>query len=91
MILIRNVHEFSLYDFTTGMERGYSTKKLALVNHLKVKGSPVLPVLSFAVDDNWLSNVARNKIADVQRDNGHYYGVVDDDGSFQVMSRPIFL
>lgn len=76
---------FGSYNFATETVRGRLAERLAPLKRYKINDGPVVPMLDPSVGVNWLPNLAREAIFDIQRDYRWYCGVVDDDRGYQVL------
>lgn len=74
-------NDFLSYDFTTRTVEGYPAERLGPVKRQEAGGGPIAPVLTPAVDFNWLPGVVNETNFDVERDYRRYRGITDgDDG-----------
>lgn len=80
--LSAGVDQFISYNFATGTMRHYPAERLGLLERQKVDDGPVFPLFATMFEVNWLSDVTRKKISDVQRDHGRYAAVLADNGRF---------
>lgn len=74
--------KFVAYDFHTGAVRGYLAKRLAAVKWQKNGDGLVVPVLAPVANVNWLPNVARKTISDIQCGYRRYHSNIVVNGCF---------
>lgn len=69
----------SSYDFATGISQCYPAERIAPVERQTVDDGPTVPVMTPAIDVDWLPGIARKIISKADRDYQHYSGATDHD------------
>lgn len=74
-------NDFVFYCFDMSTVQGYPAERIAVVKRQKVDDGPVVPIMTPAVDVNWLSDLTPKATSKLERDYEQNRDMRDDDES----------